>query len=328
MKRFFITIFALFSLAGGALAETPRVVSRVEPDSIFIGDRFEFVIEVEKDLVQSIAFPEFNPDPKSGLELVESIAPDTLERDGRHLKLRKRYVMAAFEEGFFDLGRACVLYGDKNILDTLYGEGPNVLKVATFVIDSTSQAIFDIKPQKNLPFRFGEISIWLMMALGAAVLLAAAGCFIKKWLDKRGKSLKSLFTPAPPLPPHIVAIKALEELRNRKLWQNNNHKAYYSGLSDILRTYISGRYGIGAMEMTTDEIVAAVRSTGMPAKCIADITTVLRDADLAKFAKFEPAAEQNEGDYDKAYYFVEETKETEPQEGDEAEILDNKLKES
>ena len=34
-----------------AAAQQPRVTARVEPDSIFIGDRFEVVIEVEKDLV-------------------------------------------------------------------------------------------------------------------------------------------------------------------------------------------------------------------------------------------------------------------------------------
>ena len=37
-------------------------------------------------------------------------------------------------------------------------------------------------------------------------------------------------------------------------------------------------------------------------------TLSLRDADLVKFAKATPEAEQNEADYLKAYYFVEETK--------------------
>ena len=313
----------LLSLAAAVVTVTvkaaePKVTSRLEPDSIFIGDRFELVIDVEKDLVQSVAFPEFTPDPKSGLELVESAVPDTLQRDGRKLKIRKRYVLAAFEEGLFDLGRAGVLYADKNIVDTIYGEGDNILKVATFIIDSTSHAVFDIKPQKNLPFRFGEISGWLLLAVVVLAVVAVIAHLLKKWLEKRGKSLKSIFAAAPPQPPHIVAIKALEELRNRKLWQNNKHKAYYSGLSDILRTYLSGRYGIGAMEMTTDEITEAVQGVAeMPAKCIADLTTVLRDADLAKFAKFEPDAEQNEGDWNKAYYFVEETKEAEPENEDD-----------
>ena len=92
------------------------------------------------------------------------------------------------------------------------------------------------------------------------------------------------------------------------MWQNNKHKLYYSLLTEILRTYIDGRWGVSAMEMTSDEIIAAMRSVELPDKARMDLTAILRDADLVKFAKFAPEAEQNENDYQKAYYFVEETK--------------------
>ena len=39
-----------------------------------------------------------------------------------------------------------------------------------------------------------------------------------------------------------------------------------------------------------------------------DLTAILRVADLVKFAKAAPDAEENEACYLKAYYFVEETK--------------------
>ena len=38
------------------------------------------------------------------------------------------------------------------------------------------------------------------------------------------------------------------------------------------------------------------------------LLAVLRDADLVKFAKVEPEAEDNELAYDRSFYFVEETK--------------------
>ena len=62
------------------------------------------------------------------------------------------------------------------------------------------------------------------------------------------------------------------------------------------------------MEMTSDEIIEAMRSEELPDKARMDLTAILRDADLVKFAKATPEAEQNEADYLKAYYFVEETK--------------------
>ena len=157
--RFVVALLSVGALwSAAAQSRTPVVTARVEPDSIGIGDRFDYIIEVEKDLVQVVRFPVYESDDTK-IELVEDAPVDTLLREGRQLKLRKRYRLAAFEEGRYNLGRAQVLYADKNIVDTLWSAGDSLrLEVGTFLIDSTSQSIYDIKPQKTLPFRFGEIS--------------------------------------------------------------------------------------------------------------------------------------------------------------------------
>ena len=265
------------------------------------------MIDVEKDLVQVVEFPAFEPHDDK-IELYREMPVDTLERDGRRLRLRKRYRLAAFEEGNYNLGVARVLYADKNIVDTLSGRDSLRLTVTTFQIDSTSQSIYDVKGQRRLPFRFAEIGGYVRWGLLALALLLGGLWLLRRWLAARGKGLGDLFRPAPPQPPHVVAIRALEALHHQKLWQNNRHKQYYSGITEILRTYIAGRWGIGAMEMTSDEIIAAMRGVELPDKASMDLTAILRDADLVKFAKDTPDAEQNEADYLKAYYFVEETK--------------------
>ena len=114
-----------------------------------------------------------------------------------------------------------------------------------------------------------------------------------------------------------MAIEALTALYNQKLWQNNKHKLYYSSLSDILRTYLAGAFEVGAMEMTTDEIVEALKKITLPEKARMDLVAVLRDADLVKFAKAMPEANDNELAYSRAYYFVEETKPVEKSEEEE-----------
>lgn len=315
-----LLLAALCALSGQTMAQTPTVTARVEPDSIFIGDRFDYIIEVEKDLVQVVQFPEFSlNEGEQHIELVESLPVDTLKREGRRMVLSKRYRLAAFHEGNYNMGRAQVLYADKNILDTLQSEEGVTLQVATFQIDSTSQSIYDLKPQKDLPFRLGEVTGYMKWGGLALVVLGAALWGLIYWLHKRGQQLRDLFKTPPPLPPHIAAIQALEELHHQKLWQNDQHKRYYSALTDILRTYISGRWGVGAMEMTSDEIIEAMRPLDLPDKARMDLTAILQDADLVKFAKATPEGEQNEGDYLKAYYFVEETKpvEEQPDEGEE-----------
>lgn len=298
-------------------ANAPVVSGSIEPDSVGIGDRFLYSIEVEKDLVQSVFFPSFGGDGSDSYELIEDLPIDTLSREGRKLKLRKSYRLAAFDEGIHRVVPQ-VMYADKNIVDTIGGTDTLELLVTTIEIDSTSHAIFDIKPQKTLPFRLGEITGYMKWTLVALLALAALAYAAKRILKRYGKRFSDMFRPAPPLPPHEAALAALEKLRAQRLWQEGKHKLYYSALTDILRTYIAGRYGVSAMEMTSDEIVEAMRGVDLPRKSAMDLAQILREADLVKFAKAAPEADENEAAYRAACDFVEQTKPEEPAADDDA----------
>ncbi|MBR7116018.1 MAG: hypothetical protein IKC66_08750 [Alistipes sp.] len=293
-------------------SNAPRISGRFEPDSIGIGDRFTYSIEVEKDLVQTVIFPNFAASAGEQFELIEDVPVDTLERDGRRLKLRKSFRLAAFQEGVQRI-LPQVMYADKNIIDTLYGEDTLSLLVTTFEIDSTSHSIFDIKPQKTLPFRFGEISGYLMWSLVALVVLAIGLYVAYRIMRHYGKNLSDIFHPAPPMPPHEEAFRALERLYVLRLCQHDKHKLYYSTLTDILRRYIAARFEVGAMEMTSDEIIAAMREVELQKKAAMDMADVLRAADLVKFAKAIPESEENEASYQAVWDFVELTKPVEEQ---------------
>lgn len=315
-----------------AQSSAPTITSTISADTVMIGDRVTLTVEVEKDVMQNVVFPSFDfkqnenegeEEKEPSIEIIHDYAPDTISQQGRRVRLRKRYEMALYDEGIYHLGRAQVLYVDKNLIDTLVAERDNKVVVETFQIDSTMTTVRDLKPQKTLKLRFAEFSGYLAIALVVAALLALAIYLLARYLHKRGRRLSDIFKPTPPSPAHIVAIEALEKLRDEKLWQNNKHKLYYSGLSDILRTYLAGRFEVGAMEMTTDEIVEALRGIEIEQKQKMDLVAVLRDADLVKFAKAMPEAEENEAAYNKAYYFVEETKPVEVVEDDEEEPTKN-----
>ena len=287
-------------------ANAPKVRGTIEPDSIGIGDRFLYSIEVEKDLMQDIYFPDYKNGNVEYYELIEDRPVDTLSREGRRLKLRKSYLMAAFQEGIHQVVPE-VMYLDKNIIDTLQGDDTLKLMVTTFEIDSTSHSVFDLKPQRTLKFKFGEISGYVMWTLIAIAIIAALIIIAARILAHYGKSFKTIFKPAPPLPPYEIALRDLRKLHSERLWQEGKHKQYYSGLTDILRAYIAGQWGVGALEMTSDEIIEAMRSVELPRKQAMDLNDILRSADLVKFAKAMPEAEENEAAYSAAWEFVNQT---------------------
>ncbi|MBE6305378.1 MAG: hypothetical protein E7082_05600 [Bacteroidales bacterium] len=114
------------------------------------------------------------------------------------------------------------------------------------------------------------------------------------------------------IPPYEKAIGRLNELRERNLCEKGQEKQYYTILTEILREYLEGRFGIYAMEMTTPQIKRAVYAA-VPAKTASKLMSeILEMADYVKFARMRPLPEDNMRAYNQAVTFVEDTK-PEPQ---------------
>ncbi len=291
-----------------ATAATPIFEAKFSPDSVGVGEHVTLSLDVEQDMMQLVAFPEFDDESNEYLEQVSEPTLDTLETDGRRVKIRRQYKFRSFEPGRYNMGRVSVLYLDKNVTDTLFSADSMRFTVGMFRIDSTSQGIFDLKMQRDMPFKFEEVSGYAWWIALAILLLILAIYVTLRIMAKMGHSVFGMFKPKPPVAPHVAAFAALETLRSEHLWQSGEYKGYYSRLTDILRTYISGRYGVAAMEMTSPEIIAASKELDLPRRCEMELQELLRDADLVKFAKAEFEASQNERYFESAKLFVELTK--------------------
>ena len=304
----FALLLIVLSCNSYAQGTRPVVSAKFVPDSIVIGDQFELEVTVDKDFMQIVEFPIFT-DNKLGdvIEVLSEGSVDTLKTDGKSIKLQKKYLLTIFDEGNYSLGKLPMLFADKNTLDTIWSEDPMLLQVTTFDIDTTKQTIHDIKLPMDAPLKFGEVSGYILWGCLAALLIGLLIYYIVRRLSNRPLIGKKKDV----LPPHIIAIKALEELKHKKIWQSSKHKLYYTSLTDILRDYIEGRYGVHAMEMTSDEIILALKDKELSAKNIDELKDLLSISDLVKFAKVLPDADQNEGNYDRVYYFVEDTKSVE-----------------
>lgn len=89
-------------------------------------------------------------------------------------------------------------------------------------------------------------------------------------------------------PPHVQALRRLQELAGRNYLQNGRVKDYYSELSHIAREYLERRYGIPVLELASEEILSKIKDTAFPAERLPALTELLRWSDLAKFAKGVP----------------------------------------
>jgi hypothetical protein len=123
----------------------------------------------------------------------------------------------------------------------------------------------------------------------------------------------------PKEPAHIVALRELDKYRGKEMWVPAKQKAFYSGVTDALREYISERYGIGAMEMTTSELFEDMKNTGAPAELLAEVKQLFELADFVKFAKFVASDEENAAALPVAVKFVTQTYQSEIEAGQDPE---------
>ena len=282
-----MTILCMAAVFNTAMGQnTPVIRVNITPDSVMIGDHFVLEVEITRDIMQVVNLPEFERGMlNEKVEILAETGIDTLAAEGRTITLVKSYLLTSFDEGSYDMGRFPALYLDKNIIDTIWSLDTMKLRVTTFEIDTATMTIYDIRKPLNAPFKFGEISGYLIPGWIAAALIAIGICMAYERYRRR---LPILGFAKQAKPPHIIATKALDELEKQKLPQEGRMKLYYSVLTDILREYLAGGFGIAAMEMTSDEILEAVKPLGLSQRLMEEFTGMLRCADFVKFAKHIP----------------------------------------
>lgn len=144
---------------------------------------------------------------------------------------------------------------------------------------------------------------WWIFVLVLA--LAAVGYYLYQ-RHKNGKPM--LKSQKKEIPPFDEAIEALNSLKAAKLWQNGQEKEYFTRLTDILRRYIDRRFGINAVEMTSSQIIDTLRRNEETKAVNEQLKLILEVADFVKFANMRPLPDDSEAAWNRAQYFVNETK--------------------
>lgn len=129
-------------------------------------------------------------------------------------------------------------------------------------------------------------------AAGFAVALAAIAFGIWR-LSKRLRRSTAELTPSPPRrPAHETALARLDDLARSGLLEAGEAKRFMSELSEVMRAYAGERYGFDSLDLTLDELMAALSRRHTPSLDARALEAVLLLADHVKFAKLTPSAEE------------------------------------
>ncbi|MGH2643910.1 MAG: hypothetical protein ACRDE2_08180 [Chitinophagaceae bacterium] len=283
-----------------------QVKATVDSSKIKIGDQFRLTLQATANPSQELVWPQI-PDSFDHFLVVDRTKIDTLKQTGNNL-YKQQITLTNFDSGFWKIPAFsfAMVSGDSAITSPSLTTDSMFITVNTVAVDTT-KPFKPIKQIIGVPFNI--LAYWPFI-LGGLIILA-----ILIWLIffRKKKTVEKPQVNIPQEPPYEQAIKNLHSLEEEKLWQHNEVKLYYTKLTDILRLYIQRRFGVNAMEQTSDELLQKIKPVTKLNQQKNNLQYILQTADLAKFAKLQPQQEEHENSMRKAYEIVEWTKPKEEQ---------------
>lgn len=316
-----LLVMGMFLLPLAGSASAPAIKARLDSTQILMGRTTMLRLEVVQDKGKPgslVMFSGARPGGIVGLcgdsvELRAAFKRDTVELGSNRIQINYTIPLQSFDSGFYRLPEFLYASGadtvrsnrlSLKVVPVKVGENDEISDYAP-PSQPDGKSIFDKVPDFIVDYWW----IWLAIIIALAIALYAWSVY-----RKRGTLL-----PKKPEPtPYEVAVRALAELKERHLWENGQEREYFTQLTEILRNYLDGRFGINAMEMTSRQIIETLASDKEIKEKRGYVRQILDVADFVKFAKLRPMPADNIAAFDNAVRFVEETKPLPPAPTDEA----------
>lgn len=287
----------------GAAADSPiAVTTRVTPDPSQVGDLLKLEVTVAYPAGYAVNMPlglKFDP--------LHLVSVDESEPESTGQGLRKVFTVTLQH---FDVGDAKV---PGFPLTYVAPDGA----VQTVQVPPHAFAVTALLANEAEPKRQGEdppVSLEYPNTRAETAIYWAAGAliagFVSALLWMRWRRRPRPVVLPPPEPAHLVALRQLDRLQQADYAARGEFQLHYLMLTEILKGYLEGRFGVDALERTTDELRRALvgaEAAISPLKP-SDVVRFLQQCDLVKFARFAPPPTEAQAALEQARGMVEASK--------------------
>lgn len=301
---------AAFSLLGWhLLAQEIQVAAMMDTNKIRIGElaRIDLYVTHKADLKNfKLGWPQLSDTLRKEVEVVHVSKIDTTIPDKNRpdeVQEHQSITVTSTDSGFWALQPFNFIVNNDS--SKVYSTQPLLLEVYNVPVDTAEASVRNIKVPLEEPFDWREYLPYLYWGLAALALVTIIVLLVYRYGRKSEAVVEEV---KPKVAPHVAALASLESIRQKKLWQEGKYKEYHTLISDTIRLYIEGRYGVSAMELTSEEIFKVMNSQVIDGISKEKLRQILTLADFVKFAKVMPIDVENELALSNAFDFVNGTK--------------------
>lgn len=260
------------------LPAPPSLRVAVDTTTTTVGGRLHLTVAVEHSPDATVQWPDSLD--LAPFEVLDAVVNPTTVADGRATTTAV-LALTAFELGELEIPSFTVGVASSGGVTELVTD-PFGIAVVSVGLDE-GQDIRDIRGPLSIPRSMLVIGLWLL----ALALAAGVGYWLARHARQRPTG-EGPVSEGPPRPAHEVAYEELDWLESSELLRQGRIKEYYIEVSDIIRRYLEGRYGIRAPEMTSREVLEQLEDTDIAWDVLDRFTAFMEHCDLVKFAKHRP----------------------------------------
>jgi hypothetical protein len=277
-----------------AFSQPVTVSAAANRNRILIGEPIE--LKLEARVPAAITVKWFATDSIPHFEYIDKGKIDTINGNNE-ITYRQTLTLTSFDSGRWHIASLPLEIGNKSYLtDSL----PVSVAFSNFDPSKDYHDIKDILEAATV--QLGYIS-WI---LGALTLLALL--LILYFLRKKASVTISApaIKPVSRLSPLQEALEALGKLCQHTPADPPAIKTFHIQLNNILRHFIYRKTGTATMEKTSSDLMIALKGIGLPGDSFTRLAQAMRMNDAVKFAKYLPAAEENETSFSAIKQSIEE----------------------
>ncbi len=275
-----------------------KIAFQINRDTLKIGEQLEFRLEIFADSASGIKLPDksdYRP-----FELVRQ-SVDTVKNP---YGLIVKNFLTAWDSGHYVVPAVPIRIGD-----SIFKTDSLKVTVLGVPVDTTKQGLYPVKPAWETDLKNNiKISEKKSRFLGWIVLgLLIIGVFLFRYFLKKKKEA----VRAKRLSPYEKAQAELEDILKEK-WHLHNPDLFYVRLTDTLRNYLENALKLPAKERVSPVLIELLEDfrfenhEPINSERIAELKEMLHRADMAKFAKNEPAPVYREKDLSFVRSFIDE----------------------
>lgn len=268
MKGFtFLLIISLFSISVTA----QKVTATADKEKILIGEQFHLKLQANFNQGEPLDFFEIDSIPR--FEILERSAIDTSKfNDG--IALVQSLTMTSWDSGKIQI--ASFILGNYKtkplFVDVAYSPHPF----------DTTQPYHDI--HDILEVKRPNENTWYWYLIGLLILILLFLLFFPKGTPRpKGEFVSDEGA-------YKRAVKKLDALSKKS---DVDSKVFYTELIQIFREYLHKRKNIYSFSKTTDDLAIQIEKLNLDREQYQQLLQTLRLSDLVKYAKYQPAQEEN-----------------------------------